>query len=1202
MRFPVQDRCTSVSPNPRKFGEPAGGLLTITSHNLASTSFSVEPQRRLACLAMFLLAVVAFCGRPAEAQRPRPPKVDLTEKLNVKAPVVVNRPPQGPTLLARPAKPVVDGLIAPKGPYNPQQMLRLAIGIKPPHLAEEKQLINQLLDKKSPLFHKFLTLAQWNARFAPSAADEQALVDWAQSQGLTVTQRYPSRLVVDIEGSVDAIQKAFSININNYQAADNTPFFSNDRDVTLPTNLGSVVQSVAGLSSLQVLHPANQGMPEPAMPLYSPGPVFQTSAPAGGVTGVAAKGKKPAVNKPGLTSSAPQIIGYAPTDLYSSEAYDFNALYNQGHCCNPFHTGGTSGSPVESSIAVATAGLQQTSDFIGFHNQYPYLAMYWGGFTYVDGTPTCCDSEGTMDFEWATAMSNSFGSLYDTAHVEMYDGANANFSTFIDIFNKIASDSLARTMTTSWGCVETYCWDDANMTTVDNTFASMVGQGWTLVAASGDSGATASCLAQLGVSFPASDPYVVAAGGTTLNLAAGPIYQGEVGWSGGPDGCFSNDGGSTGGCSQYFPAPGYQTQNGAPACGAASRSVPDVALDADWYNSPETVYFNGIFYTDCQTQNFCGGGTSIVAPMMAGFFAQQNAYGLSLGNICGGSGTAACAPLGEANYPFYDIGDYGAPHHPFYDITSGCNNNDVTTANGLGYYCAGTGYDLVTGWGSINALQLAWDVNYWIQDYSAGASVAFAGPATGHWYNTDQTVSWTVTAIGSVPAGVAGFTQGWDSLPSDPSSEATPGFGNSFYSGPEFPNATSGYMMLSWAGQGCHTAEVQAWDNTGIGGVSTYGSVCYDTIAPVTTATLTGTSSGGVYTSPVTVTLTATDSGSGIAATFYQVDGGAVSTYSGHFAVSSTGSHTVVFYSTDVAGNQETSKSSTFTIKSPTTTSVFASSNPSTYGTVVKFTATVIQSFGSTAGGTVTFKDGGSTLGAVGLVGGTAAFSTSTLAGGAHSITAVYGGSGNDLASTSAVLTHTVNKAGTSTLVTSSVNPSSFGQSVTLKATVKSSTSGTPGGTVTFKDGATNLSTVALVGGVATFNTGALSVGSHSITVVYAGNADFLTSTSAKLTQTVNKAKTTTKLTSSLNPSIKGQAVTFTATITPAFSGAPGGTVTFKDGTTTLGTSSVNTATKQATFKTSALSVATHSITAVYGGNGNFNGSTSAVLKQVVNP
>jgi hypothetical protein len=1192
MRLSVH-ACTSLSPEPRQSADS----VRLTT-NFQSLQSSVKIGGRLACTTMLLLAAVAFCVMPAGAQNSARPKIDLSEKLNLSTPAISKLASQGgPVLTARPAKAILDGAATPTGPFNAQQKLRLAIGLKPPHLAEEKALIADLLDKKSPNFHKFLTKSEWNARFAPSAADEQALVDWAKSEGLTVTQRYPSRLTIDVEGTADTIQKAFSININNYKAADNSSFFSNDRDVVLPANLASVVQSVAGLSSLQVMHPENKNMLEPAMPSYAPGPVFQTVAPAGGVTGVSSNGKKPSLN-----SNAPQIIGYSPTDLYSSEAYDFNALYSQGHCCNPFHTGGTSGSPVQTSIAIATAGTQQTSDFLGFHNQYPYLAMYWGNFTFVDGTPACCDGEGTMDFEWATAMSNSFGSLYDTSHVEMYDGVNANFSTFIDIFNKIANDSLARTMSTSWGCAELDCWDEADMLTVDNIFASMVGQGWTLVVASGDSGAVASCVAHDAVSFPASDPYVVAAGGSNLNLAAGPTYQSETGWSGGPDGCSSNDGGSTGGCSAVFAAPGYQTM-GTPACGAGSRSVPDVALDADWFNAPETVYFNGIFWTDCQTQHFCGGGTSIVAPIMAGFFAQENAYGIALGNICGGSGTAACSPLGEANYPFYDIGDHGAPHYPFYDITSGCNNNDVTTAFGLGYYCASTGYDRVTGWGSINALQLAWDVNYWIQDYSAGATVAFAGPATGHWYNTDQTISWNVTAAGSVPAGVAGFTQGWDAIVADPTLEATPGSGNSFYSGPEFRNATSGFLMLSWAGQGCHTAKVESWDNTGIAGLSSYGSVCYDTIAPSTAASLSGTIVGVVYSSAVTVTLSASDSGSGLARTSYQLDGGALTTYTAPFSVPTTGTHTIVYFSQDVAGNQETSKSTTFIIKAHTATTLKSSLNPSKYGTAVTFTATVTPAFGGAPAGNVVFKDGATGLGTGTLnLSGVATFTTSTLAAGAYSITAVYGGSGKELGSNSAVLTQTVAKGATSSIVTSSINPSSFGQSVMFKATVKSSTTGTPVGTVTFKDGATNLSTVTLVAGAATFNTGALTVGSHTITALYNGSANYLTNTSPAIAQVVKKANTTTKLTSSLNPSTKGGAVTFTATIAPAFSGAPGGTVTFKDGATTLGTAAVNTTTKQATFKTATLSAATHSITAVYGGNASFNTSTSAVLKQVVNP
>src|ERR1035438_8516489 len=87
-----------------------------------------------------------------------------------------------------------------------------------------------------------------------------------------------------------------------------------------------------------------------------------------------------------------------------------------------------------------------------------------------------------------------------------------------------------------------------------------------------------------------------------------------------------------------------------------------------------------------------------------------------------------------------DIKGTRRPHYPFYDITSGCNNNDVTAFYGLPYYCTAVGWDPVTGWGSFNALQLAWAINA----YQAGGGppqVKFSGPATGAWYNTDQTVS-----------------------------------------------------------------------------------------------------------------------------------------------------------------------------------------------------------------------------------------------------------------------------------------------------------------------------------------------------------------------------------------------------------------------------------------------------------------------------
>src|SRR5207245_522918 len=115
----------------------------------------------------------------------------------------------------------------------------------------------------------------------------------------------------------------------------------------------------------------------------------------------------------------------------------------------------------------------------------------------------------------------------------------------------------------------------------------------------------------------------------------------------------------------------------------------------------------------------------------------------------------------------------------------------------------------------------------------------------------------------------------------------------------------------------------------------------------------------------------------------------------------------------------------------------------------------------STATGTVTFKDGLTSLGTGTLSGGTATLALSTLVAGSHSLTAVYGGDINDGGSTSPVLTQTVNPAATTTALTSSANPSIFAQNVVLTATVSPSTAT---GTVTFKDGSTSLGTGTLSG------------------------------------------------------------------------------------------------------------------------------------------
>ena len=188
-------------------------------------------------------------------------------------------------------------------------------------------------------------------------------------------------------------------------------------------------------------------------------------------------------------------------------------------------------------------------------------------------------------------------------------------------------------------------------------------------------------------------------------------------------------------------------------------------------------------------------------------------------------------------------------------------------------------------------------------------------------------------------------------------------------------------------------------------------------------------------------------------------------------------------------------------------------------------------------------------------------------------------------------------KVNTTTMLESSLNPSTFGQSVTFTATVTSGT-GTPTGSVTFKDGGATLGTGPLNGGAATFVTSALGIGVHSITAEYSGDSNFNASMSDVLTQTVNKVNTATALTGSPNPSTFGQPVTFTATVTSG-AGTPTGSVTFKDGGATLDTNTLSDG--AATFVTSALGIGMHAITAEYSGDSNFTASVSTVLTQTVN-
>jgi hypothetical protein len=369
-----------------------------------------------------------------------------------------------------------------------------------------------------------------------------------------------------------------------------------------------------------------------------------------------------------------------------------------------------------------------------------------------------------------------------------------------------------------------------------------------------------------------------------------------VGWSGGtsPGSCKNNNGGSGGGCSAIFNLQPFQ-QGIAGAC-VGQRSLPDIALDAV---GGQDLLFNG-------TVQF-GGGTSIAAPMLAGFFAQANAYLLHISNITGnvcGTQQAACTPLGWGTPFLYFIGAFpdNAAHYPFYDIKSGCNSNDVTIANNLVSFCAGPGYDNVTGWGSANMLQLAWGINTAIAGDSAPPNVAFTTPNPGQWFNTSQTIQWTVTDVSTTnakPVGVAGFTINWDADPGDDAKKATPGTGSNFYNGPASPLQSSGSIVTGpgTSGEGCHILNVRAWDNTGMSANYVTGEMCFDNVPPVVSCQ---SPDGLWHANDVSLACTASDNLSGLAnpadATFNLTTSVPAGVETNN---ASTNSHTVF----DVAGN-----------------------------------------------------------------------------------------------------------------------------------------------------------------------------------------------------------------------------------------------------------------------------------------------------------
>jgi hypothetical protein len=416
---------------------------------------------------------------------------------------------------------------------------------------------------------------------------------------------------------------------------------------------------------------------------------------------------------------------------------------------------------------------------------------------------------------------------------------------------------------------------------------------------------------------------------------------------------------------------------------------------------------------------------------------------------------------------------------------------------------------------------------------------------------------------------------------------------------------TSGAMILGTANVSSGTASITTTAlpvganpiTASYGGDTNYNSGTATTSRAVTkatpTTTLTSSLNPSTYASSVTFTNTLTSTVTGtVTFTSDATVLGTVSVSNGVATLTTTtlavGSSTITAtYNGDTNYVGAVATLPQVVGKAAPTLALTSSVNPSIAGQSTTLSATLP----TTVTGTVTFSEGSTTLGTVTVTNGVATLATSSLAVGTHTISAQYGGDSNNQ-SASSTLNQVVNKANTAVALSSSLNPSNYGDSITLNAAVTSAGSIAPTGTVIFSSGSTTLGTVAISGGVASFSTSALAAGSPTITASYSGDGSSDTSSST-LAQTINKVTPALSLSSSHNPASVGETVTLTATMDSSIAG----TVTFTEGATVLGTGTLSNGT--AVMNVSSLAVGSHTLTATYNGDTNHN-TTTATLTQTV--
>ena len=541
------------------------------------------------------------------------------------------------------------------GQLPPSQRITVTLAFKPQDQAALTTFIADLSDRTSPLFRHYLTPAEFGQRFGASLATIHEVSGVLSRFGLRPGSVPPDRLSLAVTGTVSQIEAAFSVQLQSYRTARGRDAFAPNRGPLVPDP--AAVQAVLGLDTLVAYRPLLVGRRAKVATALPSG---QPPAPGG-------PGPQPCSAAASVASS-----GYAYTADEISDHYGMWPLYGLGDLGAGIH------------VALVELEPNLTSDISAYESCYGISTTV--NYIPVDGF----NATGSGSGEAAADIEDVIG-LAPQAVVDVYQAPNTGeYQDFQAIFNA----NQDQVVSTSWGACEPAV--GSNEAQAEQAlFEQAATQGQTVLAAAGDSGSTG-CLGQLGAPYssqlwvedPASQPYVVGVGGTSL-----PSTGVETVWN--DSGTTSGAGG--GGLSGIWCMPAYQyqsaipgligqysqTNSGCPSSSPYIRQVPDVSADAD----PQTgyaFYFQGSW-------NVIAGGTSLAAPTWAATAAMTDGS-----PFCSAYGSGAPGALPQGLYPIA-----ASPYYPnaFNDVTSG--NNDYTPSGySGGAYPATSGYDMASGLGT----------------------------------------------------------------------------------------------------------------------------------------------------------------------------------------------------------------------------------------------------------------------------------------------------------------------------------------------------------------------------------------------------------------------------------------------------------------------------------------------------------------------